>query len=102
MVNNSHKAIEDVEMSLQSLPSVVLDKLFEQYDAFLMPQVISSYGNLYKYTAQIILSVSTTLNDMEQSHAAPPCNAWSQGPPKNSRATTNTQKSTTAVTLSSG
>eukprot|EP00957_Ditylum_brightwellii_P191761 14598304-Ditylum_brightwellii.AAC.1 len=77
---NLHKAIEDVELAIQALPSAVPDEYFEKFDAFPLPIVISLHGNSYKYTTQITKNVSIPSND-DKEYAFLPKNAWSRGPP---------------------
>eukprot|EP00957_Ditylum_brightwellii_P156941 11944483-Ditylum_brightwellii.AAC.1 len=73
---NLHKAIEDVKLAIQALPSAMPNKYFEKFDAFPMPRVLPSYGNSYKYTAQITTYVLIPSNS-DKEYTVPPKNAWS-------------------------
>jgi hypothetical protein len=92
-VDDLHRALQDVETSLKVLPTVVPEAFFSKYQAFPMPQVISQYGNSYKYTHKITASVSQENNSDNMSHVAPPRNAWNRGPPKTVRQNNQSQNS---------
>eukprot|EP00957_Ditylum_brightwellii_P144295 10993501-Ditylum_brightwellii.AAC.1 len=81
-VDNLYKTLQDVETSLKVLTSVVPEELFSKYPVFPMPQVIPQYGNSYKYTNKMTVSISHDINSNDLSSVAPPRNAWNRGSPK--------------------
>eukprot|EP00957_Ditylum_brightwellii_P154151 11730847-Ditylum_brightwellii.AAC.1 len=68
---NLQKAIKDVELAIQALPSAVPDEYFEKFDAFPMLPVIPSYGNSYNFMTQITMNVSIPSND-DKEYVLPP------------------------------
>eukprot|EP00957_Ditylum_brightwellii_P209838 15363492-Ditylum_brightwellii.AAC.1 len=90
-VDNLYKALQDVEMSLKVLPSVVPEEFFSEYPAFPMPRVIPQYSNSYKYTNKITASISHDINSDDTSYVVPPRNAWNRGPPKTVRKSNQSQ-----------
>jgi hypothetical protein len=81
-VEDLHKALVNVETSLEVLPDVLDAEYFNEFEAFPAPQVIPTYGTTYRYTEHITFNVSTSINENEKKYTSPPSNAWSRGPPK--------------------
>eukprot|EP00957_Ditylum_brightwellii_P012867 972582-Ditylum_brightwellii.AAC.1 len=77
-----HQAIKDVEMSLEVLADVLLDRMFNKFDTYPKPRIVLEYGTSDSYTARVMSNMSTTNNNETENYSKPPPNAWSQGPPK--------------------
>eukprot|EP00957_Ditylum_brightwellii_P136078 10378216-Ditylum_brightwellii.AAC.1 len=82
IVDDPHKALVDVETSLEVLLEVLSEEYFNTYDAFPAPQVIPTYGTTYRYTEQITSNVLTVINENKKKFTSPPQNACNCGPPK--------------------
>eukprot|EP00957_Ditylum_brightwellii_P206970 15350870-Ditylum_brightwellii.AAC.1 len=77
-----HKALADVEKSLEVLPDVSDAEYFNKFEAFPALQMIPTYGTTYKYTEHITSNVPTIINENEKKYTSPSSNDWSRGPPK--------------------
>eukprot|EP00957_Ditylum_brightwellii_P159804 12163639-Ditylum_brightwellii.AAC.1 len=74
-VDDLHKALVDVETSLEVLPDMLDAEYFNKVEVFPAPWVIPMYGTTYKHTVQITSNVSTIINENEKKYTSPPSNA---------------------------